>query len=206
MRKDILITGKSGFIGKRINRGVPFKGRISRLNLLMQTNTHIKGIVHLAAKANKRNCDNNPKQCIESNLIALCDVLEVALFRDIWVLFVSTYQVREQALYGLSKLFGEELCRLYQDKGLNVTIMRLPIVYGPNDKEDKVVTKLIGELKRGIAPKIRTTRKFYFAYVDDVAKRIENEVDFSLGKKSKQYSLIELTEGIKKCLKEEKKK
>jgi len=200
MRKDVLITGKNGFIGKRIKGGRAFKGRISRLNILAQADG-IKGIVHLAALSNKRSCDNDPGKCIDSNLRVLCDILEAALFKGMWVLFISTYQIKERNLYGLSKLFGEELCRLYQNKGLGVSILRLPIVYGPNDKSDKVVTKFINILKEGNAPKINTKENFYFTYIDDIVKRIESEVDFSSGRLGKKHSLIDLTEGIQRCLK-----
>lgn len=204
MRKDILIIGKNGFIGKRIKGGKAFEGRIVLYELIIQS-IGVKGIVHLAAVTNKRDCYDDPKSCIQSNLLALCDVLEVALNKHLWVLFISTYQVREKNLYGLSKLFGEELCRVYKNKGLKVKILRLPIVYGPNDKEDKIVTKIIREMRDGVRPKIRTNDKFYFSYVDDIARRIENEVDILSGGFGKKYSLINLTNGIKKCLKGDKK-
>ena len=202
MKKDILVTGKRGFIGKRIAGGKSFKGRITRHGLFEQSKD-IKCIIHLAAKSNKRICASDPKKCIESNLIALCDVLEVSLKKKISVLFISTFQIRERNIYGLSKLMGEELCRLYKSKGLNVNILRLPIVYGPNDKSDKIVTRIINALKSGGKIKIKTKKKFYFAYVDDVAAIIENGVDMLLDYPRMKYSLTELTDGIKKCLKGE---
>ena len=201
MTNSILITGPKGFIGQRL-KGRPFTGRIENYKSLFNQSKSVRGIVHLAAVSYGRACSAEPKKCIQSNLIGLCNVLETALKKKIWVLFISTYAVKEPHLYGLTKLCGEELCRLYQTKGVKVRILRLPIVYGPNDRPDKVVTKIINQLKQGLEPQIKTDEKIHFAYVDDVAKLIENEVAVISGGRGKKYSLHDLVNGIKKCLKE----
>ncbi len=57
MRKDILITGKGGFIGSHISGGRPFKGNIrSPLSVLRQTK-NASGVVHLAAVSDWRLCE-----------------------------------------------------------------------------------------------------------------------------------------------------
>lgn len=203
MKKDILITGAGGFIGSRIKGTRAYK-RIGGGSLFRQTQG-ISGIVHLAAVSSQQACEDNPEECLKANLLFLIQVLKVALLRKIWVIFISTYQVRTPGLYGLSKLMGEEICRIYQVKGLRVGILRLPIVYGPGDKAHKVVTKFIEAIKAGKTPKIDTRRKFYFAYVDDVVEMIEAEVDVMNCAFGKKYSLRELVVGIRKCLNEKKK-
>jgi nucleoside-diphosphate-sugar epimerase len=200
MRKNILITGKDGFIGSRVKGGKAFRGRLENYKDVLREAEDVSGIIHLAAKSNARLCEADPIGCFGSNVLGVYNVLMAALEKKIWVLFISSYQVREKNLYGLSKLMGEELCRIFQDKGVRVKILRLPIVYGPGDRTDKVVTKIIGELRRGIQPKISTDKKFYFIYVDDVAKIIENEVDVIEGKFGRQFSLHELVDSIRKCL------
>ena len=199
-----LVTGYKGFIGKRLS-GKPYIHRLEDYASLFNATEDVTGIIHLASKSNKRSCEADPKECIKSNLLGLCNVLEVALRRKIWVLFISTYQVSEQHLYGLTKLLGEELCRVYQNKGLNVRIARLPIVYGPNDKSDKVVSKFITQLKSGIEPKIDNDKHFNFVYVDDVIKLIEHEVDVLNNQIGKPYTLLNLVDGIREVLREEKK-
>jgi nucleoside-diphosphate-sugar epimerase len=202
--KDILITGYKGFIGSKL-KGKPFFGRIDNYDEVLNAANDVAGIVHLASKSNKRICEATPKECIESNLIGLCNILEVALEKKLWVIFISTYQIREQHLYGLTKLVGEELCRIYSKKGLKVKIVRLPIVYGPNDNFNKVVTKFINDLRNNIEPKIDTDNFFYFTYVDNAIDIINNEVSIFNHKIGIPYTLIDLCDGIKKVLYEEKK-
>ena len=200
MNPNILITGKHGFIGRAIQGGKAFEGDITDYWCVMDQAENVKGIVHLAAKSNRKVCEDDPHRCIESNLLGLCNVLNVALVKGIWVLFVSTFQIKEKNIYGLTKLVGEELCRVYQKKGVKVSILRLPVVYGPGDRNWKVVTKLITELKLGIEPTIETDEKFYFIYVDDAAKMVENEVEILNGNLGINYTLREITEMIRSCL------
>ena len=203
MKKDVLITGKRGFIGRRISGGKSFKGNLLDKKALMSQVEDMVGIVHLAAKSDRRICERNPKAAIESNLMGLCNVLEVALEKDLWVLFISTFQVSERNIYGLTKLMGEELCRMYQKYGVKLKIVRFPIVYGPDDKTDKVFSRILHMLKYKVEPDIETEDDFYFLYVDDAVEVIENEVDILNGGFGKPYTLRELTAGIKECLKEE---
>jgi len=202
MRNNILITGSHGFIASRIEGGKKFHGNINSYYLLRMQAAGTEGIVHLAAKSSNNKCIEDPRKTIESNLLGLSNILEVALINNLWVLFISTYQVSEQTFYGLSKLMGEELCRVYKSKGLKVHILRLPIVYGENDSQDKIVTKFIKQLKQGIEPKIDTDKEFYFNYIDDVIRIIEEEVNVISCRRStmKKHTLTELTDGIKKCL------
>jgi len=200
MTDNVLITGSLGFIGKHIEGGKIFYGDINDYGSLFNQAENTVGIVHLACKSNKRKCEKDIRATLYSNLFGMCNVLDVALARNIWVLFISTYQVKEQTIYGLSKLMGEEICRLYQKKGVKIHIIRFPIVYGKNENSDKLVSKFIAQLKQGIEPKIETDEKFYFLYVTDAIKIIENEVEVLQTGFGKKYSLIDLSEGIKKCL------
>lgn len=199
---NVLITGHQGFIGRRIKGGQVFAGQIQNFTDVHKQTEEIEGIIHLAAKSSRSRCDKDPRQCIMTNLIGLSNILEVALERNIWVLFISTYQIKECHLYGLSKLMGEELCRLYKKRGVNVKIIRLPVVYGPGDRLDKMVAKFIEQCRRGEEPEINTDEKFHFLYVDDVARMIESEVDIIYNGFGQKYSLRELRDGIMECLKE----
>ncbi len=205
MKNNILITGKKGFIGRNIDGGKEFIGNIANYMDVDKATNDVLGIVHLAAKSSKTKCEENYRECINSNLIGLCNILDIAFKKKLWVLFASTFQVKEPTLYGLTKLLGEELCRLYKKKGLRVSIIRLPIIYGPNDRVNKVVTKIINELKMGKEPVVHNHLEFNFLYVKDAAKRIESEVNVLEGGFGMEYTIRDLISGIKECLNEEKK-
>ena len=202
MNTDILVTGANGFIGSHLAIGKPFMGRVENLEQIEAQIKGMKGIVHLAAKSDWRAVEGEPLQALLANLVGLVNVLDCALMNNVWVLFISTFQVRDRTVYGLSKLMGEELCRLYQKMGLHIKILRLPVVYGPGSRDAKIVARFIKELQSGENPKIKTDDKFYFAYVDDVAKMIENEVELMNFRPGKKIKLTTLAKGIKKCLSE----
>ena len=199
MNDKVLITGADGFVGKHIHGGKPYIGRITHAGLSKQVNDCV-GILHLAAKSNKRICEDDTAGCLQSNLYGLCDVLEIALQKKLWVVHASTFAVSDTSLYGLSKLIGEEICHIYQRKGVEVHIIRLPIIYGPHDQADKVVTKFISQLKRGIEPSIGNGAKFPFAYVEDIAVMFESICDRLAGGYGKPFTLRELRDAIKECL------
>lgn len=205
MKNNILITGKKGFIGRNIDGGKEFIGNIANYIDIDKATKNVNGIVHLAAKSSNSKCEENYKECISSNLIGLCNILQIALDKKLWVLFASTFQAKEPTLYGLTKLLGEELCRLYKAKGLKISIIRLPIIYGPNDRANKIVTKIINELKAGKEPVIYNHSEFNFLYVKDAAKRIESEVNVLEDGFGIEYTIKDLISGIKECLREEKK-
>jgi len=201
MRKNILVTGKRGFIGSRIKGGKAFLGSLELFTDVLNASKTSIGIVHLAGRSNKRICSSDPFECVQSNIIGLMNILKAAHLRSQWVLFVSTDQIKENHLYGLSKLMGEELCRLYNKAGLPIYILRLPIVYGKGESQDKVVSRTINRIKRGLKVESETNDKFHFAYVDDVVKMIESEVTVITGnKKIKPYSFRDLKDGIKEML------
>jgi nucleoside-diphosphate-sugar epimerase len=201
MNEDILITGANGFIGKKMNYGKAFEGRLDDIDSIFKQTNGITGIIHLAGKSDKRLCDADPTACIDSNLVGLCNILNIAMVKKIWVLFISTYQIKENHLYGLSKLMGEELCRVYKKKGVDVRILRLPIVYGIGGNDEKVVNKMINKIKNGEEITIDNNDKFFFAYIDDIIKMIESEVSVIKGNGPIDYSIRDLISGIREVLK-----
>lgn len=196
-----LVTGWKGFIGRHIVGGKCYKGRIENLLTLYRSAIGCAGILHLAAKSNWRECVEEPRACIETNLIGLINVLETAYHLNKWVIFASTFQYKDDTLYGMSKLMGEELCRIYAKRGVKIKIIRLPVVYGPGDKACKIVSKLIEEIQAGKDPKITVNKKLQFVFVDDMARIIEREVAVMSGCFGPKVSIRGLAAGIRKCLK-----
>jgi len=139
-------------------------------------------------------------KCFFSNVLGTLNLLAHIDGKKIWFLYVSTFQVKEPNFYGLTKLMGEELCRLYSDK-IKIKILRLPVVYGENDRAYKLVSRIIDKLKKGEEVIVVSDKKLAFAYVEDVARMIESEVEvIDGGKAGTKLRITELIEAIKKCL------
>lgn len=196
MKGSVLITGADGFVGRSLKGGKHFRGDITnRFDFNLRG---VKGIVHLAAKASPRRCEADPEGCLRSNLFGLLNVLQLALEHKIWVLFISSFQVRERNLYGLSKLMGEELCRIYKRRGLKVRIIRLPIIFGPNDP---ATAKYVNRILRGENPKLRGKRRFHMLFIRDAMRFIEGEVDIlERGVFGKKVTLTEFKTAVEACL------
>ena len=125
----------------------------------------IDGIVHLAAVSRVKIAHDNPLECINTNIGGIINVLEsVRLIHSDnnfpWVIFGSSREVYGESailpvnesstrkainVYGVSKLSGEEFCKVYSDNyGLKVRILRFSNVYtGKNDHIDRVIPKFI---------------------------------------------------------------
>ncbi len=125
----------------------------------------IDGIVHLAAVSRVKIAHENPLECINTNIGGIINVLEsVRLIHSDnnfpWVIFGSSREVYGESailpvnesstrkainVYGVSKLSGEELCKVYSENyGLKVRVLRFSNVYtGKNDHLDRVIPKFI---------------------------------------------------------------
>jgi len=124
----------------------------------------VDGVIHLAAVTRARHAQENPKLCIETNIGGTANVLEVirelAEKKRPWLIFTSSREVFGKPkilpateefpknpinVYGVTKLAGEELCRIYSESyGLIIRVLRLANVYtGKNDQLDRVIPKFI---------------------------------------------------------------
>ena len=125
----------------------------------------IDGIVHLAAVSRVKIAHENPLECIKTNVGGMINVLEsvrtqMAEDKHPWVIFGSSREVYGEPrnlpvvetsdrkainVYGVSKLTGEELCKVYSENyGLKTRVLRFSNVYtGVNDHLDRVIPKFI---------------------------------------------------------------
>ncbi|NVM44223.1 MAG: GDP-mannose 4,6-dehydratase [Candidatus Lokiarchaeota archaeon] len=175
----ILITGSSGFIGFALKRLLVEKGieivtydikensldDVRDISALQAKIIGVDGIVHLAAVSRVKIAQENPLECINTNIGGLTNVLESTrelIFENghPWVIFGSSREVYGEPMnlpvvetsnrkainvYGVSKLSGEELCKVYSDNyGLKIRVLRFSNVYtGANDHLDRVIPKFI---------------------------------------------------------------
>lgn len=173
----ILVTGATGFLGKKICGilereyqviGVARRGseNVQALDLSdrRQLEAYIRLkkpdiVIHTVAIADPETCDAAPDEAYAVNVELTRDLCEICGEENIKLIFISTDYVfdglsheeyRESALrnplnyYGQTKMMAEDYVR--QTK--RSLIVRIPIIYGYNDKNDKqtFVTKTLSQL------------------------------------------------------------
>ena len=156
VRRKILITGASGFIGQELwrnleddsrNELVAFKGDLlkpAEIEQFFQIHGHFDQIIHLVGTFG-----DDLSQLYNLNVAALANLLPIALATGpTKMIFTSTGavygdadlaplketdQLSPNTLYGLSKKWAEEALEYFRlvNPDLSYVILRFPNVYGP---------------------------------------------------------------------------
>jgi nucleoside-diphosphate-sugar epimerase len=142
-------------------------------------------IIHLAALSDVRYCELNPSLCIDVNVLGTKKILEICRKKDADFIFTSTSHVYGQpkklpviedevikptSIYATSKIMAENLCESYaKTYGLNITVLRLFSVYGPNSPIHNVVYNIMNQyITKPIVNLGNLKSKRDFIYIDDV--------------------------------------
>ncbi|MBY9004819.1 MAG: GDP-mannose 4,6-dehydratase [Candidatus Lokiarchaeota archaeon] len=204
----ILITGSAGFIGSALKgfleekniSVIPFdieddpKYNVKDLGMLKKHISDVDGIVHLAALSRVIIAQEQPHECVSTNIGGVVNVLEAARTRGNntpWIIFGSSREVFGEPdalpvtesspkmpinIYGLSKITGENLCETYtRYYGLKVRILRFSNVYTSiNDHLDRVIPKFIIQALKGEDLYINGSgeEQFDFTYISDTVNGI----------------------------------
>ncbi len=178
-------------------------------------------IIHLAAMTDVKLCQDNPKLCYEINVLGTQNLLEIARKQKIKFIFLSTSHVygdsskrkisesdpkNPTSIYSTSKLAGELLCESYSKSyGLDVSIIRLFSVYGPNEPSYKVTSEMISQLlNKKIVRLGNLSPKRDFIYIQDAVLAIKIILEQSRGFNSynigseKSHSIMDLYNILKK--------
>jgi len=212
---SILVTGGYGFIGSRLvdklvstecQRIVVYdkiviperfkdigkisvvKGEISDVEKLKRITSAfgVDYIFHMAVLPLIQ-CEGNPRECLETNVIETFNVLEAAkdakvkkvifssassVYGDTLKIMNERHPLNARTWYGMSKIMGEELCKIfYQMYGLNYIALRYMNVYGEG-QNGGIIVNTIKSIRQEIPPKISGdgSQSFDFVHVDDVVK------------------------------------
>ena len=184
----------------------------------------INYIIHLAAITDPIYCQKNPKECFNVNVNGTQNILELARRKDSKIIFFSTSHVygipkklpvkegdpkHPNSIYSDSKLDAEIICESYsRTYGLDVSIVRLFSVYGPNSSSHLVVNNIINQLLKNKIIKLgNVNSRRDFVYVTDIIqaikiilKTIHGFNDYNVGT-GKSYSILEICEILKKISK-----
>lgn len=122
-------------------------------------------VFHLAAIHFIPECNENPERTLRVNveatqsLLSACARAQVghlllassgAVYADSIHPLSETSRVDPVDIYGLSKLFAEQLAqRFSQQEGLKVTALRLFNNYGPRETNAHIIPEIIHQLKQG---------------------------------------------------------
>lgn len=194
--KVCLVTGSSGFIGKRLtkkltNMGCPVREMdkdrgfdIADRDCLAEVMYGVDYVFHMAVLPYNA-CTVYPRGCIDTNLTGTLNVIEAAIGARIEKLVYSSasavygnidtvaavdesHPCNPDSLYGASKLMGEIMVR---NAGLPYIILRYMNVYGPGQVNGLVPT-VLKCMVEGAQPTISGDglQAFDFVHVDDVVR------------------------------------
>jgi nucleoside-diphosphate-sugar epimerase len=213
--KTFLVTGGSGFIGshvvdklleagagevvvvdkrlqrenlaeaERSGRLRALEGDVTDVGALDSLLEGVDGVFHMAVLP-LGPCDENPRDCLEVNVVGSFNVfdasrragIEKVVFSSASSVYGDTNETMDEShplgartMYGASKVAGEYFLRAFGDlHGLNYLILRYMNVYGPRQGGGLVIN-VLKRIQSGEAPTIMGdgSQSFDFVHVADVA-------------------------------------
>ena len=170
--KKALVTGGAGFLGRHIINqliengykviaydlskpeslppNVEFvKGDVLNLEKLKKATKGCDYFFHCAAIADIETTRQKPIETMQVNVVGTANCLEAAKSANIkrFMFSSSVYASSKRgSFYRISKQAGEELCKEYEKKGLNYTIMRYGSLYGRGTNDWNFVHKVCRDL------------------------------------------------------------
>jgi UDP-glucose 4-epimerase len=198
------------------------RGSVLDVDILHSLMKGADAVVHLAAQAGIRYCNEKPLKANEVNatgtlnILVNCHKLGVkklvyasssSIFGDpVRVPMDERHPTNPNNPYGASKLAGEKYCTSFARAfGMDVTCLRYFSVYGPRGRPDQVLYSFAEKAARGVSPVIYGDGSYSrdFTYISDVvsATILSLYSDFDGGRVlnigyGKDYKVIDIARKI----------
>jgi len=200
---SILVTGSSGFIGKKIigklSKSLVITDTINSKRIDLRNINEVLKIdsadivIHLGGKTPSKKLKSH--DYFENNVFGTLNILEYCITKKVKkLIYVSSYvygnpensivdenhPVNPHNSYSESKLLGEQLCKLYCDKSdLKVIILRPFNIFGKSMNDGFLLTNLINAIKtKEKITIINRNSKRDFLYIDDFIDLILKVTDY----------------------------
>ena len=191
----VLVTGGSGFIGRRLCAVLRAQGaevwapRHAELDLAGKP-PRVEKIFHLAARTFVPDSWKEPAAFYRANVQTTIDLLEACAAMAIPMIYVSGYcygavdrqpiaetaPLRPNNPYAFSKAAAEAACRFFSAKfHIPLTILRPFNVYGPGQRREFLIPALLAQALDAAAREIVVddlTPRRDFVHVDDVVSAL----------------------------------
>ena len=183
----VLVTGWKGFLGSNLLSHLKnhkdvrlFKyGSNSNKKHLVNVLSKCDLIFHLAG-INRNDTDSKFYEVNTELTRNICSHL-IKINRSPKIIFTSSTQVKNNSVYGKSKLLAEDILKEYQkNTSSQVIIYRLPGVFGKWSKpnHNTVVATFCYNISRGIPIEITDkNKKIMIVYIDEVINEFINEIN-----------------------------
>ena len=203
IKKSVLITGASGFIGRHLtkkitNHVLPTDKNGEKVDLRVREKVlelrKVDVVIHLAGKIpSKQNFSKNV--FFDHNVKGTLNILEYCVKKKIKkLIFVSSYVygkpkynpidekhiLQPHNTYTKSKFLAEELCKSYGKKfGIDVIILRPFNIFGNSQKNGFLVSNIIKSMndKKQITILNKKNKRDYL-FIDDLVDAIIKMIDY----------------------------
>jgi GDP-4-dehydro-6-deoxy-D-mannose reductase len=224
MNKTILVTGGSGFIGKRLCEMLTqdgfqlisinsSHGDIAELSTLSALDGQkIYHVFHLAGNTFVPKSWEQPHEFVKTNVLGTSAVLDFCKRNALSLTYVSAYiygnevnnPIQEESVcrpnnpYALTKRMGEELCKFYADfMGLKVNIVRPFNVYGPGQDANFLIPFIVRQAKESDSIQVKDLfPKRDYIHLDDLVGGLIKAMDY------KEFAVFNMGSGKSYSVKE----
>ncbi|MBN1932410.1 MAG: NAD(P)-dependent oxidoreductase [Desulfobacterales bacterium] len=204
MRKNCLVTGSSGFVGRVLVAALKNDGYsvieadiengldMGQWELVRDTGK-VDNIIHLAARSYVPDSFIDPRSFYANNIQSTINALELARQWNAKFIFASSYvygqpqylPVNEaHPLVGLnpymqSKILGEQLCESYAKLfGVKAIALRTFNIYGPGQNDKFLVPSIAAQAKKGLILLSDPEPRRDYIHVDDVVRAYLRAMEF----------------------------